>query len=79
MVNLVTLWKEGALSQNSWADVSTRTAFKSHFPFGPDGYGQYVLDNWMKVMNDAINRDEFMVCWRGELPLNGYEPPRQEI
>ena len=72
-VNLVTLYKNGCLHQNSIIDISTETAWNHFFKLGPYGYHERVREEWNYAMFNALKHDEFLICWRGEIPLEAYE------
>ena len=76
-VNLVTLYKKGTFHQNSFIDLSTEKAWNEFFTRGPTGYHERLRDQWTYAMENAINHDEYLICWRGEVPLECYEvtPP----
>ena len=72
-VNLVTLYKKGTFHQNSFIDLSTEKAWNEFFTRGPTGYHERLRDQWNYAMENAINHDEYLICWRGEVPLEVYE------
>ena len=72
-VNLVTLYKKGTFHQNSFINLSTEEAWNKFFWKGPHGYFDDVRSNWEYAKANAVNHDEFLICWRGEVPLEIFE------
>ena len=74
-MNLVLLLKKGLLTQNSIIDLSTETAWNHFFKLGPYGYHDRLREEWNYAMMNAVKHDEYLICWRGEVPLETYEVP----
>ena len=72
-VNLVTLYTKGTFHQNSFIDLSTEKAWNAFFMRGPHGYHDRLRENWRYARDNAINHDEYLLCWRGEVPLEIFE------
>ena len=72
-VNLVTLYKQGIFHKNTFIDISTEEAWNAFFWKGPHGYFDDVRANWEYAKMNAVNHDEFLLCWRGEVPLEIFE------
>ena len=74
-MNLVLLFKEGLLNQNSIINLSTETAWNHFFKLGPYRYTERMRSEWNYAMSNAVGHDEYLICWRGEVPLETYEVP----
>ena len=74
-LSAIRLYKLGCLHRNSLIDLSTGPKFDAFFHEGPHGYHDAVRQNWNYVRFNAIQHDEFLVCWRGEAPLEIFEVP----
>ena len=74
-MNLVLLYKKNLLHQNSIIDLSTETAWNHFFKLGPYGYTERMREEWNYAMMNAVGHDEYLICWRGEVPLEAYEVP----
>ena len=72
-VNLVTLYKKGCFHQNSFIDLSTEKAWNAFFNRGPLGYHDRLRTQWNYCKENAVNHDEYLLCWRGEVPLEIFE------
>ena len=72
-VNLMTLYKQGTFHQNSFIDISTEEKWNAFFHKGPWGYYERVREAWEYAKANATNHDEFLLCWRGEVPLEIFE------
>ena len=72
-VNLVTLYKKGTFHQNSFIDLSTEEAWNAFFHKGPHGYYDRVREAWNYAKENAVMHDEYLLCWRGEVPLEIFE------
>ena len=72
-VNLVTLYKKGTFHQNSFIDLSTEEAWNAFFHKGRHGYYDRVREAWNYAKENAVMHDEYLICWRGEVPLEIFE------
>ena len=76
-ISLYALWKTGHLRPGSFFDVSCDESWDEIFPEGPRSLGVDLEDwaerEWKWTKGNATRRGEFLLCWRGELPLECYE------
>ena len=72
-VNLVTLYKKGTFHQNSFIDLSSEEAWNNFFHKGQHGYYDRVREAWNYAKENAVMHDEYLLCWRGEVPLEIFE------
>ena len=72
-VNLVKLYKAGCFHENAIIDISTDSAWDKFFKLGPHGYHERLRENWNFSKMNAVKHDEYLICWRGEVPLEAYE------
>ena len=75
-VNLLTLFQKGIFHQNSFIDLSNEKAWNAFFD-------KARMVTTTKSIRPARNYDEFLLCWRGEVPLEIFEvfhpPPPLKI
>ena len=65
-VNLLTLFQKGIFHQNSFIDLSNEKAWNAFFD-------KARMVTTTKSIRPARNYDEFLLCWRGEVPLEIFE------
>ena len=73
-VNLLTLFQKGVFHQNSFIDLSNETAWNAFFDKAPATVDT-TLGTLGKLGKLGTRRhyDEFLLCWRGEVPLDIFE------
>ena len=67
------LRETGELGEGDVIDMSSTVAFKKFFQKKPDGYGEYVKNNFAHAHCLATGSKELLVKWRGRVPWDAFE------
>ena len=72
-ISLPLLFQSGCFDEHSFVDVSSDWALIQYFGAGPSGYGTYVEENFANMARHAATTKEFLLMWRGQLPIAAFE------
>ena len=73
-VNLLTLFQKGIFHQNSFIDLSNEKAWNAFFDKAPPHVDTRLATLGKQgKLGTRRHYDEFLLCWRGEVPLDIFE------